>query len=106
MTIDRLLRGGEAEGEYVVGRGFGGDAVAVGDVFAGNGGHALSGDDDADEVKRVGGGECDEFFGGLLFAGGAEGFDGNGESELFAEEAVDEASATDFATVFEATEAD
>ena len=78
-------------------------AVAVDDLFAGNGGNAVAGNDDSDEVDGIGGGYGDN---GLAFAGagGPEGLDGFGEPVLFAAEAGEEAAATDFAASFEAAE--
>jgi hypothetical protein len=75
-------------------------AVAVADLPAGDGGDAVAGDYDSDEVHGVGGGYGDD---GLAVAGtrGAEGLDGLWERELFAAEASDEAASADFAAGFE-----
>ncbi len=78
-------------------------AVAVEDLFAGDGGDAVAGDDDAGEVDGVGGGYGDDG-GAVAAAGGAEGFDGFGEGVLLAAEAGDEAAAADLAAGFEAAE--
>jgi hypothetical protein len=78
------------------------DAVAVEELFAGDSGDAVAGDDDAGEVHGIGSGYRDEG-GAVAGAGGAEGFDGFGESVLFAAEAGEEAAATDFAAGFETT---
>ena len=78
-------------------------AVAVEDLFAGDGGDAVAGDDDAGEVDGVGGGYGDDG-GAVAVTGGAEGVDGFGEGVLFAAEAGDEAAAADLAAGFEAAE--
>jgi len=77
--------------------------VAVADFAAGDGGDAVAGEDDADEVERVGGGYGDEV-GGFAGAGRAERLDCFGEGELLAAEAGDEATATNFAAGFETAE--
>ena len=78
-------------------------AVAVEDLFAGDGGDAVAGYDNAGEVHGVGGGDGDgdEAIAGT---GGAKGFDGFGEGVLFAAEAGEEAAATNLAAGFEAAE--
>src|SRR5258708_6677682 len=78
-------------------------AVAVDDLFAGNGGDAVAGDDDAGEIGGVGGGYGDGC-GALAVASGAEGVDSLGEGELLAAEAGDEAAAADLAAGFETAE--
>jgi hypothetical protein len=78
-------------------------AVAVEDLFAGNCGDAVAGDDDTGQVHGVCSGDRDD--GGTVpGAGGAEGFDGFGESVLFAAEAGEEPSAADLAAGFETAE--
>jgi hypothetical protein len=79
------------------------DAVAVEELFAGDGGDAVAGDDDAGEVHGIGGGYRNDG-GAVAGASGAEGVDGFGESVLFAAEAGEEAAAADFAAGFEAAE--
>ena len=78
-------------------------AVAIDDLFAGDGWDAVAGDDDADEVDWVGGGKGDDG-GTVAGAGGAEGFDSFEEGVLLAAEAGEEAAATDFAAGFEAAQ--
>jgi hypothetical protein len=78
-------------------------AVAVDELFAGDGGDAVAGDDDAGEVHGIGGRDGDDG-GADASAGGAEGFDGLGESVLFAAEAGEEAAAADLAAGFETAE--
>ena len=78
-------------------------AVAVEDLFSGDGGDAVAGDDDAGEVDGVGCGYGDDG-GAVAVASGAEGVDGFGEGVLFAAEAGEEAAATDFAAGFETAE--
>ncbi len=77
--------------------------VAVANLLAGDGGDALAGDDDADEVDGVGGSYGDDV-GGVVVTCSAYGFYGLGKSELLAAEAGDEAAATDFSAGFETTE--
>ena len=86
---------------------FYGDAVLEADGAAGDGGDAVSGDEDAGEVERVGGGDGDRGFvgtGGVLGAGLAKAVDSFGEGVLFAEGAGDETAAADLAAGFETTE--
>ena len=98
------MKAGIFSAEMAVGFGFGVEgAVAVEDLFAGDGGDAVAGDDDAGEVHGVGGGDGDDG-GAVAGAGGAEGFDGFGEGVLFAAEAGDEAAAANLAAGFEAAE--
>ena len=78
-------------------------AVAVAELLAGDGGDAVAGDDDADEVGGIGGGYGDDGS-AVAVAGGAEGVDGLGEGELLSAKAGDEASAAEFATGFETPE--
>jgi hypothetical protein len=52
-------------------------AVAVEDLFAGDGGDAIAGDDDADQIHGVGRGDGDDS-GAVSSAGGTEGLDGFG----------------------------
>ena len=80
------------------------NTVLIDYMPAGDGWGAVAGDEDADQVEGVGGGDGYEFAAEGELAGGAEGFDGGREGELFADEAVYEAAAPDFAAVFEATE--
>jgi hypothetical protein len=87
-----------------VGFGFGvKGAVEVEELFAGDGGDTVAGNDDAGEIHGVGGGDRDDG-GTVAAAGGAKGFDGFGESVLFAAEAGEEAAAADLAACFEAAE--
>jgi hypothetical protein len=77
------------------------------DSAAGDSGDAVSGDENAGEVERVGGGYRDRGFvgaGGLLGAGFAEAVRSFGESILLAEGSGDEAAAADLASGFEAAE--
>jgi hypothetical protein len=78
-------------------------AVAVEDLLAGGGGDAVAGDDDAGEVHGIGSGYRDDS-GAVAGAGGAKGFDGFGESVLFAAESGEETAAADFAAGFETAE--
>jgi hypothetical protein len=79
------------------------DAVAVEDLLAGDGGDAVAGDDDAGEVHGIGGGDGNDG-GAVAGASSAQGFDGFGESVLFAAEAGEEAAAADLAAGFETAE--
>ena len=79
------------------------EAVAVEDLFAGDGGEAVAGDDDAGEVDGVGRCHWDDG-GAVAVAGGAEGVDGFGEGVLLAAEAGDETTAADLAASFETAE--
>jgi hypothetical protein len=76
------------------------DAVAVEELFAGDGWDAVAGDDDAGEVHGVGSGYGDDG-GAVAGASGAEGLDGFGQSVLFAAEAGEKSAAADFAAGFE-----
>ena len=78
-------------------------AVAVDELFAGDGGDAVAGDDDAGEVHGIGGRDGDDG-GADAGAGGAQGFDGFGKSVLFAAETGEEAAAADLAAGFETAE--
>ncbi len=78
-------------------------SVAVEHLFAGDGGDAFAGDDDADEVNGVGSGYGDDML-AVTVAGGTERVRGFGQGELFTAEAGDEPAATNFTTVFEAAE--
>src|ERR1700733_7840048 len=75
-------------------------AVAVEELFAGDGGDSFARDNDAGQVHRVGGGDGDDG-GAVAGAGGAEGFDGFGESVLLSAEAGEETAAADLAACFE-----
>lgn len=59
-----------------------GDPVAEGDYFAGIGGDAIAGNNDADKIQRIGGRYGDDFSKWLLTAHGAQGFYGHRQSEL------------------------
>jgi len=74
-------------------------SVAIEDLLAGDGGDAVAGDDDTGEVHGIGSGYRDDG-GTVAGAGGAERFDGFGESVLFAAKAREEAAAADFAASF------
>src|SRR6266702_1598252 len=78
-------------------------AVAVTDFFAGYCSDALAGDQDAEEVERVGRGDRDKV-GGFVRARGAKGFDCLREGELFAAEAVHEAAPADLAASLQTAE--
>jgi hypothetical protein len=78
-------------------------AIAIPDLTAGDGGDAVAGDYDSDEVDGVSGGYGDDGI-GVAGAGCAEGFDGLREGELLATEAGDEAAAADFTAGFQTTE--
>src|SRR6266567_3027808 len=78
-------------------------AVPVTDFFAGDCRDPLAGDQDAEEVERVGGGDGDKV-GGFVRARSAKRFDRLREGELFAAEAVHEAAPTDLATSLQAAE--
>jgi hypothetical protein len=71
-------------------------SVAIENLPAGDGGDSIAGDDDTGQVHGVGSGYGDD---GVAVAGacGAEGFDGFGESVLFAAEAGEEAASADLA---------
>lgn len=71
---------------------------------AGGGGNAVAGDDDADKVGGVGGGELDELRRGGPWGLCAKGVGGLGEGELLSGDAGDEATTTDLAAGFEAAE--
>jgi hypothetical protein len=71
--------------------------------FAGNGWDAISGDDDANKVERVAGGDAEDS-GAIELAGSAEGVDCLGKGELLATESGDEAATADFAASFETTQ--
>src|SRR5439155_9349552 len=107
----RYLRGGggrlpapEAAAERAQWRHIDGDAVAVGDGKRRERRHTLAGDDDADEVERIGGRQDDRP--GVLprAPDRPEGFDRLGQGELLADEPVDEAPAADLAAGLEAPE--
>ena len=72
-------------------------------MLAGDGGDADAGDENADKVEGVGGGDGD-FMLAVAGARGAEGFDRFWEGELLSTEAGDETSATDFAAGFKTAE--
>ena len=78
-------------------------SVAIENLSAGNCGDAVAGDEDADEIERVGGGDGDGD-GAVAGSGGSEGIDGFRKRELFAAEAGDEATATKYAASFETAE--
>jgi hypothetical protein len=78
-------------------------AVAIEELFAGDGGDAVARDDDAGEVHGVAGGDGDDG-GAIAGAGGAEGFHGFGKGVLLADEARDEAASANLAAGFEAAE--
>jgi hypothetical protein len=89
---------------HIVRFGFGvTSAIAVENLFAGDGGDAVAGDDDAGEVHGVGGGDPDDS-GAVAGAGGAERFHGFGQGVLLANEAGDEAASANLAASFEAAE--
>ena len=97
---DEDLLGGIDVGEELDAAGdFGGDAAAVLQderVFV-HGRDARPFADDAREVERIGGGDQAPVGGGLGVAQVAQAGDGGLDSELFAADAGDEASAADFA---------
>ena len=78
-------------------------AVAVAKLFARSGGDAIAGDYDSGEVEGICGGYGDDGR-AVAVAGGAEGVNCLRESELFAAEAGDEASATNLTTGFQTAE--
>jgi hypothetical protein len=78
-------------------------AVAVEDLFAGDGGDAVARDNDADQIHGVGCGDGDDS-GAVASTGRAEGLDGFRKGELFPAESGDEAAAADLASSFEAAE--
>ena len=75
----------------------------VEDLLAGDCGDAVAGNDNTGEVHGICGGYRDDG-GTVAGAGGAKGFDGFGESVLFAAEAGEEAAAANFAAGFKAAE--
>lgn len=82
-----------------------GSGQREGDGVAGDGSRTVTGDDDADEVAGVGGGEGDGRHGFEgAGAAGAEGVSGVGQRELLTGEGRDEAAAADQAAGFEAAE--
>jgi len=78
-------------------------AVAIDDLFSGDGWDAVAGDDDAGKVNGIRSSQSDDGE-AVASAGGAEGFDGCGEGVLLAAEAREEAAATDFAAGLQAAE--
>ena len=78
-------------------------AVAVADLFAGDGGDAVAGDDDSDEVHGVGGGYGDDGVQSRVREARRDST-ACGQGELLAAEAGDEAAAADLAAGFEAAE--
>ena len=73
-----------------------GDAIAKCNKLAGIGGDAFAGNDDANEIQWVGGGQRDDFAAWLLIALGAQRVDRHAESELLSEKAADEPTAANF----------
>src|SRR5579875_85463 len=79
-------------------------SVPEGDELAGHGRDAIAGQEDADQVERVGGGKRHHLAARLALSGGAQALDGDGQSELLAEKAADEATAADLPPIFHAAE--
>src|SRR5438552_18772019 len=77
-----------------------GDAVAEDEGVARDGGDAGAGRDDASEVQGITGVEADDLAGALAAADAAEAIDRFRQAVLFADEAGDEASASDDASRF------
>jgi hypothetical protein len=78
-------------------------SVAIENLPAGDGGDTIARDDDTGQVHGVGSGYGDD---GVAVAGACctEGFDGFGESVLFAAEAGEEAASADLAAGLETPE--
>src|SRR5215472_4200345 len=85
-----------------MGGGLDGEAVAEGDEFAGVGGDAFAGNDDADKIERIGGRDGDDFARGLLMARGPQGFNSDGQCELLTKKIGDKAATANFPAILEA----
>jgi hypothetical protein len=83
-----------------------GDTIAKCNELARIGRDSFAGNDNADEIQRIGCGEGDEFAGQRLVALGTQRVDGHAESKLLSEKAADESAAANFAAIFEAAQSD
>lgn len=87
-------------------RRFGGDAIEKCNKLTGIGGDAFAGNDDANKIQRVGGGNRDELAAWLLIALSAQRVNRRAESELLSEKTAYEPPASNFPAIFEAAESD
>lgn len=76
-------------------------AIAIEDLSAGNGGHTIAGNDDADQIDGVSGGDRDDGS-AVADTGGAKGLQGFRKGVLLAAEAGEETATTNLAACFEA----
>ncbi len=87
--------------------GFRDDSVAQIEGAAGICGDAFAGENNPDQIQRIGGGDADHFSGRFGWEREARSESAaTGKRELLAEETVDESAAANFAAIFEAAQRD
>jgi hypothetical protein len=83
---------------------FDSDAIAKSDRASGVRGNTFSRNYDADEIQRICCGNRRNFARRILFTLGSQRFHGQGQGELLAQKSTDKPAATDFSSVFQASE--